>query len=132
MIANADITIYNRVYDKEAKQDRWYRTIIRGVHVYVNHKTAVSDNGLNSAEVYKIRIPIDVGNVNAYLPPEEYVLDPERNWTIQNDDHVVIGECHTEIERPADLKTVFKKHCKITSWSDNRFGTLPHWRIGGE
>ena len=31
-----------------------------GVHVYVDHKTAVTDNGLKSAEVYKIRIPADI------------------------------------------------------------------------
>ena len=53
-------------------------------------------------------------------------------WTIQNDDQIVLGECQIAIERPADLKAVFQKHCKVTSWSDNRFGTTPHWRIGGE
>lgn len=32
----------------------------------------------------------------------------------------------------ADLKDVRLRHCKVLSWSDNRFGGLPHWRIEGE
>ena len=48
------------------------------------------------------------------------------------DGKVVIGKCDLEIERPADLSKAHRQHCKITSWSDNRFGGLPHWRIGGE
>ena len=127
MLTNADITIYNRKFDKKTGFDLWNRTVIRDVHVYVDHKVSVGDTGLNSAEVYKIRIPDNVGNADLYLPPEEYGY-----WTIQNDDQIVLGECQIEIERPADLKAVFQKQCKVTSWSDNRFGGLPHWRIGGE
>ena len=91
-------------------------------------------SGLNSAEVYKIRIPADIENANQYLPPEEYakLKDPEEHWTIQTDDQIVLGEYDQEIERPADLKDVRLRHCKVLSWSDNRFGGLPHWRIEGE
>ena len=104
-----------------------------GVHVHVDHKTAVTDNGLKSAEVYKIRIPADIPEAGQYLPPDQFACCGGYGyWTIQNDDQIVLGECQIEIERPADLKAVFQKHCKVTSWSDNRFGTTPHWRIGGE
>ena len=107
--------------------------MIRDVHVYVDHKASVGDSGLNSAEVYKIRIPTDVENANQYLPPEEYVKkdNPGDCWTIQIDDHIILGECDKEIEKPADLTDVRLRHCKVLSWSDNRFGGLPHWRIGG-
>ncbi|GCA66160.1 hypothetical protein KGMB01110_05960 [Mediterraneibacter butyricigenes] len=134
MLTNATITIYNRRAGSKTAFDSWNRTVIRGVHVYVDHKVSAGDSGLNSAEVYKIRIPADVENADRYLPPEEYAIveNPEEFWTIQNDDQIVLGECQIEIERPADLKAVFQKHCKVTSWSDNRFGTTPHWRIGGE
>lgn len=104
-----------------------------GVHVHVDHKTAVTDNGLKSAEVYKIRIPADIPEAGQYLPPDQFACCGGYGyWTIQNDDQIVLGECQIEIEKPADLKAVFQKHCKVTSWSDNRFGTVPHWRIGGE
>ena len=132
MITNMDVTIYNRRYDEVSLLDVWGRTVLHGVHVYVDHKTAVSDNGLNCAEIYKIRIPADLPEADQYLPPDEYSCCAAGHWTIRNGDYVVLGECHTDIEKPADLKRVFKRHCKVLSWSDNRFGGLPHWRIGGE
>lgn len=73
-------------------------------------------------------------NADQYLPPEEYAKleDPEEHWTIQTDDQIVLGEYNQEIEKPADLKDVRLRHCKVLSWSDNRFGGLPHWKIEGE
>ena len=133
MITNADVTVYNRISGDSTHYDTWNRTVLHGVHVYVDHKTAVTDNGLKSAEVYKIRIPADIPEAGQYLPPDQFACCGGYGyWTIQNDDQIVLGECQIEIERPADLKAVFHKHCKVTSWSDNRFGTTPHWRIGGE
>lgn len=133
MLTNATITIYNRKTGSKTTFDTWNRTVIRGVHVYVDHKVSAGDSGLNSAEVYKIRIPTDVENADQYLPPEEYVKkdNPGDCWTIQLDDHIVLGECDKKIEKPADLTDVRLRHCKVLSWSDNRFGGLPHWRIGG-
>ena len=133
VITNADVTVYNRISGDSTHYDTWNRTVLHGVHVYVDHKTAVTDNGLKSAEVYKIRIPADIPEAGQYLPPDQFACCGGYGyWTIQNDDQIVLGECQIEIERPADLKAVFQKHCKVTSWSDNRFGTTPHWRIGGE
>ena len=133
VITNADVTVYNRISGDSTHYDTWNRTVLHGVHVYVDHKTAVTDNGLKSAEVYKIRIPADIPEAGQYLPPDQFACCGGYGyWTIQNDDQIVLGECQIEIEKPADLKAVFQKHCKVTSWSDNRFGTTPHWRIGGE
>ncbi len=135
MITNADITLYNHYYDKDTRLDHWQRSVIYGVHFYVDHKVSVGDTGVNSANVYKIRIPEDAQCMNTYISEDEWqekgcgVLE---NWTLQNDDLVVLGECGIDIERPADLQRLGKRYCKITSWSDNRFGGLPHWRIGGE
>lgn len=133
MITNSDITVYNRISGDSTHYDTWNRTVLHGVHVHVDHKTAVTDNGLKSAEVYKIRIPADIPEAGQYLPPDQFACCGGYGyWTIQNDDQIVLGECQIAIEKPADLKAVFQKHCKVTSWSDNRFGTTPHWRIGGE
>lgn len=135
MITNADITIYNRYYDKNTRLDKWHRTIIHGVHFYADHKVSVGDNGLNSADVYKIRIPVDADFLDEYVPEDDWTsrgCDILGKWTLRNDDIVVLGECYLNIERPAQLQEAGKRYCKITSWSDNRFGGLPHWRIGGE
>ena len=126
MITNSDITVYNRISGDSTHYDTWIRTILHGVHVHVDHKTAVTDNGLKGAEVYKIRIPADIPEAGKYLPPDQFACCGGHGyWTIQNDDQIVLGECQIEIERPAELKNVFQKHCKVTSWSDNRFGTTP-------
>ena len=133
MIINANITVNNRRAGSKLTFVSWHRPALRGVHVYVDHMLSAGDSGLNSAEVYKIRIHIDVENADQYLPPEEYaeLENPAGYWTIQNDDHIVLGECSKNIEKPADLQKMSRRHCKVLSWSDNRFGGLPHWRIGG-
>lgn len=133
MITNGDITIYNRKDGGRNRPDVWQRTVILGVHIYVDNKVALGETGVNSADVYKIRIPADVKDAGTYLSPEEYkaVNNPEGHWTIQNDDRIVIGVCDADIEKPADLKELRERSCKVISWSDNRFGGLPHWRIGG-
>ena len=133
MITNADVTIYNRVSGNADNYDVWHKTVLHGVHVHIDHKVMLSDTALNSADVYKIRIPADIAEADRYRPPEEYGASSVSGyWTIQNGDLIVIGECQKEIEKPADLKGILDKHCKLMSWSDNRFGTLPHWRIEGE
>lgn len=135
MITNADITLYNHYYDKDTRLDKWHRTVIYGVHFYVDHKVSVGDNGLNSADVYKIRIPEDSDYQGAYVSEDEWIAlgqNVSGKWTLQSDDIVVLGESDLDIERPAQLKEAGKRYCKVTSWSDNRFGGLPHWRIGGE
>ena len=134
MITNADITLYNHYYDKSTRLDKWKKTVIRGVHFYVDHKVVVGDNGVNSADVYKIRIPVDADMQGEYLSEDDWIARGENvmgRWTLQSDDIVVLGECDMNIDRPAQLKEAGRRYCKVTSWSDNRFGGLPHWRIGG-
>lgn len=134
MQTNADITLYNHKYNKTTRMDDWHRTVIHGVHFYVDNKAAVGEKGLTSADVYKIRIPGDCECADSYLPEEEYasINDVSSFWTLQKDDYIVQGVCGFEIEKPSDLKETRLRYCRITSWSDNRFGGLTHWRVGGE
>lgn len=132
MVTNTDITIYNREYDPNNRLDIWHRTVIRNVRFYADNKVQQTDSGLKSSGVYKIRIPLESPK-KEYLDPETYAASEVKDnyWTIQQDDIVVIGACAYEITKPADLTALHKRYAKITSWSDNRFGGLPHWRIGG-
>ena len=134
MITNADITLYNHKYNKNTRLDDWQRTVIRGVHFYEDNKVSVGDKGLNSAKLCKIRIPENAECNRSYIPEDEYfaAADVSQYWTLQEDDIVVRGVCDIKIEKPADLKNHHVKYYKINSWSDNRFGGQPHWRIGGE
>ncbi len=133
MTTNADITIYNHKYNKDTRMDDWHRTEIRGVHFYVDHKVAPTEKGLVGADVYKIRIPEKAECKKEYIPEDEYaeLEDVSGKWTIRKGDIIVRGICEIEIEKPSDLKMRNKDYCKVTSWSDNRFGSSPHWRIGG-
>lgn len=134
MIANADITLYNRKYDKVTRLDVWQRTVFKDVWLYCDRKITIGDKGVNGADVYKIRIPASPERESTYLPEDEFaqIADASNCWTLQDGDLVVKGVCDIEIDKPADLTNSRKQYCKITSWSDNRFGNLPHWRIGGE
>lgn len=131
MLTNVDITIYNHKYNKETRLDDWNKTVIRGVHFYVDNKVSVGDNGLNSADIYKIRIPVDAQCDKTYIQEDEYntFSDVSDYWTLQEGDVVVKGVCDKSISKPADLAG--HRKCKILSWSDNRFGGQPHWRVGG-
>ena len=132
MITNADITIYNREYVPDKRTDIWHRTVIRNAWFHTENKVQQTDSGLKSNDVCKIRIP-EGSPEKEYLDPESYAAAESKDgyWTIQEDDIVVKGECPYEIAKPADLKQLHKRYFKITSWSDNRFGGSPHWRIGG-
>ena len=133
MITNADITLYNHRMNKETRLDEWHRTVLKGVHFYVDHKVAVGDKGLNGADVYKIRIPETAACQKGYVPESEFLSlegEPE-SWTLRKGDVVVRGICELEIEKPADLAGHGVQYCTVTSWSDNHFGGLPHWRVGG-
>ena len=52
MLTNATITIYNRKRGDKDTYDTWNRTVLRDVHVYIDHKTALTESGLKSADVY--------------------------------------------------------------------------------
>lgn len=133
MLINADITIYNHKFNKSTRFDEWHKTIIRGVHFYVDNRVSAGEKGLNSADAYKIRIPADAECDKVYIPEDGYVsaVDVSGNWTIQENDIIVPGMCGLDIEKPSELTEKHIRHCKVESWSDNRFGGLPHWRIGG-
>lgn len=124
MITNADITIYNRLYDKVNRLDIWKRTIVEGVSFYKDTKIGINENGATTEDVCKIRIPEN--HCDGYVPPEGYT-GADGTWTIQNDDYIVKGVSDQEITRPIELKDAIR----INSFSDNRRGSLPHLRIGG-
>lgn len=132
MRPDADITIYNKKYDPGTRNDTWHRTVLRGVHIYCEHKVQLLATGLVNADLYKIRVPLDVDTDKQYVPPREYCAleDVSRSWTIQKGDYIVQG-AGSEISSLKDLQRPGLDTCKVTAWSDNRRGGLPHWRIEG-
>lgn len=137
MITNADITIFNkRGVDKATARPVYFPTQIKGVNFYTDQKVQVNvkDGGITSADMYKIRIPEDADTEGKqYIDADLYkkLSDEEAKgyWTINNDD--LFGKGLLPLfEKEADfLKQQYTG--KVLSFSDNRRGGLPHWRIGG-
>lgn len=135
MITNAEITLYNVKNDPVTRLPVYHRTRITGVHWYTDQKTQVDDKGLHSADIYKIRIPADADTEGKrYVSPSEYAtsVDVSGFWTIQNGDIFARGLIDVDIVKASDILAKYPDNSgRVISWSDNRFGSQPHWRIGG-
>lgn len=136
MNVNADLTLFNyRGVNKTTARPVYIRTVIRGVNFYTDQKTRVADSGgLVSADMYKIRIPEDAdAEGKKYVDAVEYkkLSDEEAMncWTIDNGDLFGRGVLPEFEKEAAFLKQQYTG--KVMSFSDNRRGGIPHWRIGG-
>ncbi len=136
MITNADITIFNkRRIDKSTARPVYFRTQIKGVNFYTDQKVRVTDEGgVVSADIYKIRIPEDADTEGKqYIDAEAYKkmsdVEAKSYWTIDNDDLFGKGLLEDFEKESEFLKRQYTG--KVKSFSDNRRGGLPHWRIGG-
>lgn len=135
MNTNADITLYNKWYDRAMRTDRWLRTQISSVNWYGGQAVTVGDNGLLTADKYTVRIPLQSAPAGRqYLPPEEYAALEEEElagaWTLQNGDVVVRGLINDATPPKAADKT---ERFVIMGMSDNRRGSLgmQHWKVVG-
>lgn len=136
MNTNADITVFNRWYNKETRLDEWHRTQIPGVSWYGGQAVTVGDKGLQSADLYKVRIPLSSApEGKTFLRPEEYAAKTKADlsgfWTLQNGDCISHGLLDSDITQPKELTG---EHFLITGWGDNRRGTpaVQHWKAEGK
>lgn len=132
MLTNADITVYNRHYNKTTRLDEWFRTQISGVHWHGKQAVSVDSNGLSAANVYTVRIPTSVApQGKEYVSPSDYASANsdalEGLWTLQNGDVIARGLIDT-----ANPKDIAGEHFTITGWADNRYGSVKHWRVDGK
>lgn len=130
MLTNADITIYNKAYDHEKRTDVWHRTVLLGVHKYLNAKATQVDGVERRQDEGVFRIPPTCPKYGEYISELEYasVSHPNAYWTLRPEDLIVIGVCDLEISGISTLIANHIRPWKITSVSDNRQGTTPHLR----
>jgi hypothetical protein len=126
VITNADVTVFNRLFDKATKAYIYKKAIINGVWWYGQQKASIDKDSVHSADVYVVRIPKE--HTTGYVLPEDYTGE---GWTIQKDDYVVKGIYPGEIARPADLQKERRQAFKVTGWTDDRIGRNPHIKIEG-
>lgn len=112
MITNADMTLYHAGYDPATRDDCYTRRYFDRVSLQEDVKVTVLDNGLKSANVIQIRIPIS------------------DDIKIANGDKVVIGQCD-EPEPPQDTKDSPYDVYTVIGYADNRKGSafMWHWKV---
>lgn len=139
MLANADITIYNKWYNRAARSDEWHRTQILGVEWYGGQAVTVSDKGLQTADTYTVRIPAaSAPSGRAFALPKDWAAASSGNlaqfWTLQAGDIVVRGLVDDDIDKATDVTGKYSECFAVTGWRDNRRGSPPvqHWRVDGK
>ena len=139
MTTNADITVFNKWYNRETRLDEWKRTQIRGVNWYGGQAVSVTDNGLQSADTYIVRIPAaSAPQGKQFVLPENYASADSAAltglWTLQAGDIAVRGLVADDIAKAADVTGKYSQCFTVTGWRDNRRGSpaVQHWRIDGK
>jgi hypothetical protein len=135
MNTNADITLYSKWYDRATRTDRWIRTQIRGVSWYGGQAATVGEKGLLSAGKYTVRIPLESAPAGKqYVAPEAYAAAASSAlaglWTLQNGDIIVRGLQSLDITGPTQA-TALPESFTVMGVSDNRRGSLQHWKVVG-
>lgn len=136
MITNADITIYNRYFDKETRLDKYQRTVLYGV--FWDERKAVNrlQSGLVDADEVSIMIPFSIETDKVYVPPKEFekLADKSNYFTLQEGDRVVKGAVDFEITgKVSDLDKEYEAYT-ITSVDTKDFGSphMRHWEVGAK
>lgn len=136
MRTNADITIYNRYFDKETRLDKYHRTVLYGV--FWDEVKAVNriQSGLEDTDKVTIIIPFSVTTDKKYVPPKAFDKLPDKTgyFTLQEGDRVVRGDINFEIiGKMSDLDKEYEAYT-ITSVDTKDFGSphMRHWEVGAK
>lgn len=136
MRSNADVTIYNRYFDKETRLDRYQRTVLYGV--FWDERKAVNrlQSGFEDADEVTIVIPFRVATDKKYVVPKEFekLEDKAGYFTLQEGDRVVKGAVDFEITgKVSDLDKEYEAYT-ITSVDIKDFGSphMRHWEVGAK
>ncbi|ADU25686.1 DUF6751 family protein [Ethanoligenens harbinense] len=140
MTTNADITLYNQWYNRVTRLIEWKRVQIPGVSWHGGIVTDVTGNGLQAANAYIVRIPLDAAPAGrTFACPEDWAATESDDlgalWTIQPGDILINGLLADDIAKASDLTAKYgSRCCTVIGWKDNRRGSaaLQHWRIDGK
>jgi hypothetical protein len=120
LFKNADITIYNRYYDKSLGIDKYQRTVIKGVNWQGKRNSTVSDKGVLLADSTLVFID----KLENYVSPKRFAkmqsLERENYFTFGQGDKIVKGEVDFEVigiqgHKISDLENEFDNVITIKS-----------------
>lgn len=139
MITNASITIYNKVYDREEGNNKYYRTILKGVNWQDVTKVLPSDSGVISADVAEVYVPFLVDTRKRYRSPVNFASAQDKNdfFMFAPEDIVVRGEITDEITKQKDVEHLKDKYgnvrvIAVVETNDNGSPALQHWKVTAE
>ncbi len=135
MRTNADITVYNKYFNKETRTDKYQRTVLHGV--FWDDKKAMNrlQSGLENADEVLVVIPFAVISDKEYINPKEFerLEDKSNYFTLREEDRIVKGDIDFEIiGKLSDLDKEYEAFT-ITSVDTKDFGSpyMRHWEISG-
>lgn len=139
MVTNADITLYNKVYDRDTGTNRYYRTVLKGVNWQDTTAVQPTDKGIVSADVAEIYIPFAVETEKQFRKPKNFVQEPEKAgfFTIEAGDLVVRGIVENELTSAKDeerLKNAYDdvRTIAVVETNDNGSLEMQHWKVTAE
>lgn len=139
MMTNADITVYNRQFDKAQDKYIYLRTYLKGVNWQDSKGIRIAESGVVSDDRTRIFIPLDVdAEGKQYKKPKTYrrMDDKSLFYTLDNEDIVVKGIIDFDLtgnpgENVSSLQAKYDDVMVITKVIDNRYGsrTIQHFEL---
>lgn len=139
MITNADLTIYNKVYDRDTGINRYYRTVLKGVNWQDTTAVQPTDKGILSADVAEIYIPFAVETEKQFRKSKNFSQEAERAglFTIEAGDLVVRGIVEDDLTSAKDEERLKNAHddvrvIAVVETNDNGSPEMQHWKVTAE
>ncbi|MFR4899721.1 DUF6751 family protein [Anaerostipes caccae] len=139
MVTNADITLYNKVYDRDTGTNRYYRTVLKGVNWQDTTAVQPTDKGIVSADVAEIYIPFAVETEKQFRKLKNFVQEPEKTgfFTVEAGDLVVQGIVGDELTSAKDeerMKNTYDdvRTIAVVETNDNGSPEMQHWKVTAE
>ena len=129
------VTVFNKRWDAENGYDIYIPTVISGVSWYGSVVSAMGDKGLNAANQYTIRIPVDADfGGKVYVPPADYKEASMITglFTLASGDVMVKAAITDDDMTPSKLHEQYSDCFAILGVTDNRRApNAPHFKVVG-
>jgi hypothetical protein len=131
---NEVITLFNAKFESTADSDTYQRTVISGASWFGTVKSSVDKTGLNAANQFTIRIPVDADTEGkAYIDVQGYTEaeDVSALFTLNEGDIIVRGVADAGL-RPAEIRKQYAEVITILAITDSsKRSNAPHWKVVG-
>jgi hypothetical protein len=139
MISNADMTIFNKYYDRNLGHDVYLRSYLYSINWQGSRAVTVNDKGLLTADFTEVFTYPDSAINKTYLKPKAWANSGEKElyFTFNAGDIIVKGITDFNLTgiKPYNLeglKNAWDDVLTIVSVMDLTDTGLPHWEIGAK